>query len=466
MPLEEVIGKHCYELLHDRQSPCFEGGEECSVKKVFDTGEPAMAAHTHNHNGGSLYVETKTYPMRDDEGNIGSVIQIIHDVTEKRKLEDQLRHSQKMEAIGQLAGGVAHDFNNRLAAIMNYAFILKTNMSPDNPLRVHVNQIMNSSERAAHLTQNLLTFSRKHVINPRPVRVNDVVEGIEKLLVRVIGEDIELKTELSEEELVVMADSGQIEHVLINLATNARDAMPRAGRVAIATSRVMLGLEFFEGRSTVKPGHYALISFMDAGDGMDAETKGKVFEPFFTTKGVDKGTGLGLSIVYGIVKQHGGYITVESEPGLGTAFYVFLPLISVRAEQVAPDMAVDPAGGSETVLLVEDDEDVRKPLRQMLEGFGYEVIEAVDGEDAIEKFLQSRKNIGLLMLDVILPGLNGIEVLREVRKLEPGMRAIFTSGYSKEHVWSKGLPMPGTAFLSKPVAPEMLLEKVRAALDG
>jgi two-component system NtrC family sensor kinase len=466
MPLEEVIGKHCYELLHDRQSPCFEGGEECSVSKVFNTGEPAMAAHTHNHNGGSLYVETKTYPMRDDEGNIGSVIQIIHDVTEKRKLEDQLRHSQKMEAIGQLAGGVAHDFNNRLAAIMNYAFILKTNMSPDNPLRVHVNQIMNSSERAAHLTQNLLTFSRKHVINPRPVRVNDVVEGIEKLLVRVIGEDIELKTELSEEELVVMADSGQIEHVLINLATNARDAMPRAGRVAIATSRVMLGLEFFEGRSTVKPGHYALISFMDAGDGMDAETKGKVFEPFFTTKGVDKGTGLGLSIVYGIVKQHGGYITVESEPGLGTAFYVFLPLISVRAEQVAPDMAVDPAGGSETVLLVEDDEDVRKPLRQMLEGFGYEVIEAVDGEDAIEKFLQSRKNIGLLMLDVILPGLNGIEVLREVRKLEPGMRAIFTSGYSKEHVWSKGLPMPGTAFLSKPVAPEMLLEKVRAALDG
>jgi CheY-like chemotaxis protein len=349
---------------------------------------------------------------------------------------------------------------------MNYAFILKPNMSPDNPLLVHVNQIMGSSERAAHLTQNLLTFSRKHVINPRPVKLNDVVEGIEKLLVRVIGEDIELKTELSKEDLVVMADSGQIEHVLINLATNARDAMPGAGQVAIGTSRVELGPEFFEGRGFARPGQYALISFMDSGGGMDSEMKGKVFEPFFTTKGVGKGTGLGLSIVYGIVRQHGGYITVESELELGTAFYIFLPLLPVRAEQAEPETAVSPAGGSETVLLVEDDEDVRKPLRQMLEGFGYEVIEAVDGKDAIEKFLQSRKNIGLLMLDVILPGLNGIEVLREIRKVEPGMRAIFTSGYSKEHVWSKGLPMPGTSFLSKPVAPEILLEKVRKAIDG
>jgi PAS domain S-box-containing protein len=466
MPFEGLVGKPCYELLHDRQSPCFEGGEDCSVRKVFMTGEPSTAAHTHNHSGSSLYVETKTYPMRDDEGNIGSVIQIIHNVSEKRKLEDQLRHSQKMEAIGQLAGGVAHDFNNRLAAIMNYAFILKTNMSPDNPLLVHVNQIMNSSERAAHLTQNLLTFSRKHVINPRPVKLNDVVEGIEKLLARVIGEDIELETELSEDELVVMADSGQIEHVLINLATNARDSVHSSGRVSISTSRVSLGPEFFEGRSSARAGHYALISFMDTGGGMNVETKGKIFEPFFTTKGVGKGTGLGLSIVYGIVKQHGGHITVESEPGVGTAFYIYLPLLPVRAEQAEPEVAAELTGGSETVLLVEDDEDVRKPLRQMLEGFGYDVIEAVNGKDAIEKFLQSRKSIGLLVLDVILPGLNGIEVLRAIRKVQPGIRAIFTSGYSKEHVWSKGLPMPGTAFLSKPVAPEVLLEKVREALDG
>jgi PAS domain S-box-containing protein len=458
LPLEEVLGRRCYEMLHHRDSPCFETGEDCSARRAFSTGEPATAMHTHFHEGGFVYVETKTYPMRDDAGNVVSAIQIIHDITEKRRLEEQLRHSQKMEAVGQLAGGVAHDFNNRLAAIMNYAFILKTKMSSSNPLLVHVNQILNSSEQAAHLTQNLLTFSRKHIINPRPVRLNDIVGGIERLLVRVIGEDVELKTEIAEEELVVMADSDQVEHVLINLATNARDAMPGTGQVAIGTSRVELGPEFFEGRRRAKPGPYALVTFMDTGEGMNDETRAKVFEPFFTTKGVGKGTGLGLSIAYGIIKQHGGYINVESEPDLGTAFYIFLPLLPSLAEHVEPEKLLSPSGGTETVLLVEDDEDVRKPVRQMLEGFGYAVIEAVDGNDAIEKFLQSRKKVGLLMLDVILPGLSGIEVLKEIRKVAPGIRAIFTSGYSEEHVRRKGLLEDGTTFLLKPVVPEVLLK--------
>jgi CheY-like chemotaxis protein len=331
---------------------------------------------------------------------------------------------------------------------------------------VHVDQVVNSSERAAHLTQNLLTFSRKHFINPRPVKLNDIVEGVEKLLARVIGEDIELRTEYAREELVVMADSGQIEHVLINLATNARDAMPATGHVAIGTSRVALGGEFFEGRGTSKPGEYALISFMDSGAGMNTETRHKVFEPFFTTKDIGKGTGLGLSMVYGIIKQHGGYISVESEPGLGTAFYIFLPLLPVRAERAEPERSVLPEGRGENVLLVEDDDDVRMPVRQMLESFGYEVLEAVTGEEAVEKFLQSRKKIGLLILDVILPGMNGVEVLGEIRKVEPGIRAIFTSGYSREHVNNKGILEAGGAFLSKPVAPQVLLKTVRETLDS
>ncbi len=466
LPLEEVLGRRCHEMLHHRDSPCFEAGVDCSARRAFSTGEPATAMHTHVREGDSIYVETKTYPMRDDAGNVVSAIQIIHDITEKKRLEEQLRHSQKMEAVGQLAGGVAHDFNNRLAAIMNYAFIMKTKMSSSNPLLVHVNQILNSSEQAAHLTQNLLAFSRKHIINPRPVKLNDIVVGIERLLVRVIGADVELKTEIAEEDLIVMADSDQVEHVLINLATNARDAMPGTGQVAIGASRVELGPEFFEGRRSTKPGPYALVTFTDTGEGMDAETRAKVFEPFFTTKEVGKGTGLGLSIAYGIIKQHGGYINVESEPELGTAFYIFLPLLPSLAEHVEPEKPLSPAGGTETVLLVEDDEDVRKPVRQMLEGFGYAVIEAVDGNDAVEKFLQSRKKIKLLMLDVILPGLSGIEVLKEIRKVSPGIRAIFTSGYSEEHVRRKGLLEDGTTFFLKPVVPEVLLKSVRDVLDN
>ncbi len=462
---EEVKGKHCYELLHSRLHPCFVAGENCSARRVLVSGEPASSMHAHYRGENSIFVETKSYPMRDSGGKITSVIQVINDITEKRRLEEQLRHSQKMEAIGQLAGGVAHDFNNRLAAIINYAYILKTKLGPDDPLSVHVSQILNSSERAAHLTQNLLTFSRKHVIDPRPIRLNDIVAHVEKLLTRVIGEDIELSTELSSDELVVMADGDQMEHVLINLATNARDAMPGSGQVKIRTARVELGKQFFEGRSSSRPGSYAMILFRDSGTGMSRETREKVFEPFFTTKAIGKGTGLGLSIVYGIVRQHNGYITVDSEPGKGTSFSVYLPLLTTRAQQAESEEEPPPERGSETVLLVEDDEDVRRPLKQMLEGYGYEVIEAVNGKDAVEKFLQSRKTIGLLVLDVILPGLNGVEVLEEIRKVEPGIKAIFTSGYSEEHIRTKGFLATGSDFLSKPVLPEVLLKKVREALD-
>jgi len=466
MSMEGLKGKHCYELLHKVNVPCHEAGVDCSMRRAFDTGEPSTAAHVHDHDGEPHDVETKSYPMRDAAGNVVSVIQIIHDVTERRKLEDQLRHSQKMEAIGQLAGGVAHDFNNRLAAIMNYAFILKTKMGHDDPLRVFVNQIINSSERAAHLTQNLLTFSRKQIINPRPVNINEIVSGVEKLLARVIGEEIELKTEYSDEDLVVMADSGQIEHVLINLATNSRDAIPGTGRVAISTSRVALGTEFFEGRARSRPGPYALISFMDSGVGMDDVMRSKVFEPFFTTKDINKGTGLGLSIVYGVIKQHEGYISVESEPGVGTAVYIFLPLLPVRAEKEVAKSTIAPAGGGEIVLLVEDDEGVRTPMRQMLEGFGYEVMEATTGEEAVEIFMGSRRRIGLLMLDVILPGMSGPVVLKNIQEVYPDIKAIFTSGHTREHIDRKGLLAPDSTLLTKPVAPQELLRKVREKLDG
>jgi PAS domain S-box-containing protein len=419
--------------------------------------------------GTPIWVSVTANAESDDEGNIKWIDGVLEDITLKRRLEEQLRQSQKMEAIGTLAGGIAHDFNNILTAIIGYAGLLKTGVSQDDLLRDYVNEMMISCERASLLTQSLLAFSRKQVISPKPVDLNKVIKKVEALLMRVIGEDIELRTILAHRDLTVMADVGQIEQVLMNLAANARSAMPDGGILSIGTEALELDDEFTKAHGYGIPGPYALISVTDTGHGMDEKTKERIFEPFFTTREVGKGTGLGLAMVYGIIKQHEGYINTYSELGKGTTFKIYLPLIQAKAEVMEPVMpalaGAGPPKGSETILLAEDDNEVRKITKNILEGSGYRVIEAVDGEDAVNKFLLNRDEIQLLIFDVIMPKKSGKEAYEEVKKIAPGVKALFTSGYTADIIHRKGVLEEGINFIPKPVAPDTLLKKMREVLD-
>jgi PAS domain S-box-containing protein len=410
--------------------------------------------------------------VKDKSGHVVRLHGIVRDITErkkaeeeKEKLEDQLRHAQRMEAVGQLAGGVAHDFNNILTAIIGYGNLLQMNMKEDDPQRIHIEQILSASNRGANLTQSLLAFSRKQVINPQPIDLNSVVTKIEKLLLRVIGEDIKLKTICAEEAVTGMADSGQIEQVLMNLATNARDAMPVGGVLIIETGLVEIEEEFIKTHGYGKPGKYALISVTDSGIGMDEKTREKIFEPFFTTKEVGKGTGLGLSMVYGIIKQLDGFINVYSELKKGTKFKIYLPLIKAKGKETGLSELSPVEGGTETVLVVEDDEAVRRLSRDVLQSYGYRVIEAENGEEAIEKFKENKEKINILLLDVILPKRNGKEVYDEIRKIKPDIKALFLSGYAENLLQNKGILEEGLNFMPKPVSVNYLLRNVREVLD-
>jgi len=391
---------------------------------------------------------------------------LAHDVTERRRLEDQLLQAQKMEAVGLLAGGIAHDFNNILSAIIGYGNLVQMKMAADDPLRNHIDHILTSAERAAVLTQSLLAFSRKQIINPQPVNVNDCIAKMEKLLQRLIREDIEFTTRRADEDIIVMADAGQLEQVLMNLATNARDAMPDGGLLTIETKQQEIGEDFIRTHNYGMPGPYAVISVTDTGIGMDAKTKERIFEPFFTTKETGKGTGLGLAIVYGIVKQHNGYINVYSEPGTGTTFKIYLPVSSAAAGRHEPGKPTELKRGTETVLVAEDDEDLRDLTRSVLKEFGYTIIMAENGEDAVQKFLVNKDAVRLLILDVIMPKKNGKEVYEEAKAIRPGIKALFISGYTADIVHKKGFLDQTLHFISKPFSPDELLRKVRDVLDG
>jgi nitrogen-specific signal transduction histidine kinase/CheY-like chemotaxis protein len=388
------------------------------------------------------------------------------DISERKKLEEQLFHAQKMEAVGQLAGGIAHDFNNILSAIIGYGSILQMRIMQDDPIRHNVDQILASADRAANLTESLLSFSRKQIINPKPIKLNELVEKTRNFLSRLIGEDIELKTVLSELDPTVLADAGQIEQVLMNLATNARDVMPDGGTLFLETGRVELDEAFVREHPYGKPGAYVLLSMTDSGCGMDEQTRARIFEPFFTTKEQGKGTGLGLAIVYGIIKQHRGYIHVYSEKGRGTTFKIYLPAIQDEAEnkKEAPQEQ-EIIGGAETILVAEDDATVRKLVTTVLRSFGYTVIEAADGAEAVRQFSAQAGSIDLVLTDTIMPKMNGREAYGEMRKIRPDVPALFTSGYSKEVLRKKSVIDDDPDFILKPVTPRELLKRVREALD-
>ena len=392
------------------------------------------------------------------EGEAVRLSGAITDITERQQMEEQLRQSQKMEAVGQLAGGVAHDFNNVLTVIAGYANILKMDLPADSKHLELVEQIAVASERAAQLTRGLLAFSRKQAMAPQQTDAGEIVHRVEQFLVRVIGEDIQLKTELLPQRLPVFVDLGQIEQVLINLAANARDAMPRGGTFTIAT-----GLQ--EAGAAGASGQHAVIIVSDTGVGMDEETRNRIFEPFFTTKEVGKGTGLGMAIVYGIIQQHKGSIRVSSTPGYGTTFTIELPLVTVEAS-LGPDRVAQsaPPSGTETILVAEDDPSVRTLVEMVLTKHGYQVILADDGQEVVDSFAIHQNGIGLVLMDIIMPRKNGIDAFDEIRKVRPDAKVLFTSGYTADFIQSRGM-QEGVELIMKPVQPLELLRRVREVLE-
>ncbi len=420
--------------------------------------------------GEEFPVEVRLRPLDLASGNGGrepGVLAVVRDISERRRIEEHLRHSQKIEAVGKLAGGIAHDFNNILMAIMGYAEILRDDMPEGSRQRGAVDQILASSARAAHLTRGLLAFSRKQMIDPRPVELNGILIEVDRLLGRLIREDIRIETVLCREPVVVLVDIGQLEQVLMNLATNARDAMPEGGSLRLTTGKAYLGEDFFLSHGLGRPGQYAVLTVTDTGHGMDEETRRRVFEPFFTTKEVGKGTGLGLAMVYGIVKQHNGFIDVASQPGQGTTVTIYLPLAEkeVAAEPRPAAAEAAPVGGNEAILLAEDDQTLRTLMASTLRSYGYRVIEAEDGAAALARFEECRELEPLLLLDVIMPKKSGQLVWEEIRRQEPEARVIFVSGYAADILKDKGITTGGADVLVKPVAPRVLLAKVREVLD-
>lgn len=461
---EEVIGTSVLKLWADdgERKHFFELLQREKILKGFQV-------RAKQKNGMILHLEVSCHMLEDEQGNSLGMEGIVRDITERKALEEQLRQSQKIEAIGTLAGGVAHDFNNILTAIIGYAHVVLMKLKADDPLRHELQQVLAAADRAALLTQSLLAFSRKQPVNLAAVDINEVIRKFNEFLSRLIREDVELRTVTASGALTVMADKGQIEQALMNMVSNAQDAMPNGGRLTIETKRAHLDESYISAHGYGRTGDYALISVSDTGSGMDEHTLQKIFEPFFTTKEQGKGTGMGLAMVYGTVKKHEGFINVESEPGNGAMFKIYLPLTEAQPESIGRQGSAKTAslpGGTETILVAEDDEASRKLVSTVLAEFGYRVLPAENGEDAIRRFAENKDSVQLAILDVIMPKKNGFEVFKEISALRPDLKIIFLSGYSESVLDEKVLRDKRVTFIMKPVSPLSLLKKVRDVLDG
>jgi len=425
-----------------------------------------MEATWKRKDGTPLHVELIGRAVRNAAGTIESYETFVRDVTEQRRLQRELVQAQKMEAVGRLAGGIAHDFNNVLTAILGSAELALETLPAGSPEREEVDEVRKAALRAADLTRQLLAFSRQQVIAPKVLNPNDVVGGMDKMLRRLLGEDVELRAALASDLGVVKVDPSQLEQVVLNLAVNARDAMPDGGTLTIETQNIELDQQYVQGHLSAQPGPYVMLAVSDTGVGMDAGTQARIFEPFFTTKEKGRGTGLGLATVYGIVKQSGGWIWVYSEPGHGTAFKVYFPRVAAVAApataSVAPPTSVR---GSETILVVEDDETIRNLVLKVLKGNGYTVLAAANGDEAERVAGQHRGRIHLLMTDVVLPGLSGPEVARRLVTTRTDTRVLYLSGYTNDAVLRRGVLEAGVAFLQKPFTPGVLGRKIREVLD-
>jgi two-component system cell cycle sensor histidine kinase/response regulator CckA len=462
LPKEQIEGKTDSEL----GSPYAELYIQDDLR-VLTTGKPLRGIVEQFHSpSGKRWIQTDKVPHRDRHGNIIGVVGLAVDITEKKELEEQLRQSQKLDAIGQLAGGVAHDFNNLLTVIEGYSEILLQDIGPDVPQHSMVQEIKKAGERAEGLVRQLLAFSRKQVLEPKVLDLNTLVIDVEKMLRRLIGEHVDLRTVLTSETVQVLADVGQLEQVMLNLAVNARDAMPRGGRLTIETACIELSQPNLQAIPPIPLGSYVRLAFRDSGCGMDSATKARIFEPFFTTKETGKGTGLGLATVFGIVTQSHGHILVDTEPGKGSSFQIYLPQAapSVLPPPVSP--VVRPASrGSETVLLVEDDDNLRELALRSLRMNGYKVLEATDGEDALRVAEQHPEIIHLLLTDLVMPKLGGNDLARELTRLRPATKVLFLSGYTAGAAISQGLLSGDVELVQKPFTPRVLATKVREILD-
>jgi two-component system cell cycle sensor histidine kinase/response regulator CckA len=440
------------------------------MQRALASGEPVLDVElsgvTPAVPGRQRHWLASFYPVRMKAGEILGVGVLLSEITDRKQLEDQLRQSQKMEAVGQLAGGIAHDFNNLLTAITGYSSMGLQYIDENHRIKGYLEEIKKAGDRAANLTRQLLAFSRKQILQPLPLNLNDIVSDINKLLQRLIGEDIQLSVKLCLELRRIKVDPGQIEQVLVNLAVNSRDAMPRGGKLTIETANEELSQEYTSRHIGLQAGRYVVLSVSDNGMGMDEKTEERIFEPFFTTKGKEKGTGLGLSTVYGIVKQSGGHISVYSEVGHGTTFKIYLP--EYDAPETTESAAVPNASsrGSETVLLVEDEDVVRGLARQILEQEGYSVLEASRGEEALSLCAAYEQPIQLLLTDVVMPETSGKEVADRLRTLRPEIKVLFMSGYTDEAIVHHGVLDAKVEFIQKPFTPVALARKVREVIDS
>ncbi len=430
------------------------------VKQVQRINEFSM----HIQDGQKKWIDMSTVAITWEENP--ALLNFMADVTEQRNLRGQLLQAQKMEAIGVLAGGIAHDFNNILSVILGFAELSRMETKVDNKSMTYIENIMKAAERASQLTHSLLTFSRTQVMTISEVDLNDLVAKLGKLLVRVIGEDIELRTVRQPNSTPIMADSGQIEQIIMNLVTNARDAMPSGGTLTIVSGLEEVNWFFCNAHGCATPGPYALLAVSDTGIGMDDALKKRIFDPFFTTKELGKGTGLGLATVYGIVRQHKGFLDVESEPGKGSTFRVYLPALEVTSLKKKAVLPPEPVtGGTEAILVAEDDPTVRELLQVVLKSYGYWVILAVDGQDAVEKYSEHKNDISLVILDMIMPKVSGLEALQVIKGMRPEIKVLFLSGYTADKIKEAGIP-ENVELATKPISPHNLLLTVRNMLDS
>jgi two-component system cell cycle sensor histidine kinase/response regulator CckA len=450
--------------------------EEWPAVKAIQQGQISLneMVTIEGPDGVQKIVLTSAVPLRSVGGEILGAIALSQDITERRaaeealrRSEEQLQQAQKMEAVGQLAGGIAHDFNKLLTGMLSYSDLILHELHQGDPIRADLEQIRHAAQRAAALTRQLLAFSRRQVLQPKIHSLNATIAELDGMLRRLLGADVELVSELVPGLWYVLADPSQLEQVLVNLVVNARDAMPGGGRVVITTTNVMLDAAAAERANGVRPGAYVQLSVRDTGIGMDVPTQARIFDPFFTTKETGQGTGLGLSTVYGIVEQSGGHIAVESAPGQGATFIIYLP------RHAGPGIGVVPTadrrglpGGTETLLLVEDEAAVRSSARRLLERHGYTVIEARHGADGLRIVEQGGQKIDLVLTDLVMPEMGGRELVERLRVRHPELKVLFMSGYSQRAVSEDGTMPPATGFMEKPFTVEQLTQRLREILDG
>ena len=460
---EEAIGSNMRILKSGKHDEKFYKEMWATLSK----GEVWQGRFVNKKKDGTLYDEEDTIsPVRDPSGKIVNFVAGKRDITAEVVLRNQVQTAQRMESVGTLAGGIAHDFNNALTGVLGFGEMLRHRLA-DNPAALaDIDQILRSAGRASALTRQLLTFARRQVIEPVNLSMSKVVLDLSKLLRKVIGEHIEIKTSLREDQPAVFADSGQMEQVLMNLCINARDAMPSGGRLLIRTDVTTVDREYVKAHPYVNEGRYVLLTVSDTGIGMNEKTVERIFEPFFSTKDPEKGTGLGLAVVYGIVKQHNGYIHVASEVGKGTTFEIRLPAVDAKADPRATAKEEQVRGGNETVLLAEDDDPVRMLAERILREFGYRVLAARNGEEAVGVFKENAGGINLAILDVMMPIRGGKEAFEEMRSVSPALKVIYTSGYAADAIHESFVLHAGVPFLQKPFGPADLARKVREVLDS